>query len=130
MVKLKLITDVHSCFVALFCNKSRLHSFTGRRTHTGLQDSGGRTTGPGPDLNILILQGEIPSAAYCRHYQMTSIWNFLLLQGSTCASLQAQFSESGLSQLCGELRVDGVMDTNIDVTTGPRPLLILFISVL
>ena len=94
------------------------------------QDSGGRTTGPGPDLNILIFQGEIPSAAYCRHYQMTSIWNFLLLYGSSCASLQAQFSESSLSQLCGELRVDGVMDTNIDVSTGPRSLLILFISVL
>ena len=93
------------------------------------QDSGCRTTGPGPDLNILIFQGEIPSAAYCGHYQMTSIWNFLL-HGSTCASLQAQFSESSLSQLCGELRVDSVMDTNIDVSTGPRPLLILFISVL
>ena len=37
------------------------------------QYSGRRTTGPGPDLNILIFQGEIPSAAYCHHYQMTLI---------------------------------------------------------
>ena len=37
------------------------------------KDSGRRTTGPGPDPNVLIFQGEIPSAAYCRHYQMTSI---------------------------------------------------------
>ena len=35
------------------------------------QDSGHRTTGPGPDLNKLMFQGEIPSAAYCRHYQIT-----------------------------------------------------------
>ena len=34
------------------------------------QDSGRRTTGPGPDLNMLIFQGEIPSAAYCRYYQI------------------------------------------------------------
>ena len=37
------------------------------------QDSGRRTTGPGLDPNVLIFQGEIPSAAYCRLYQMTWI---------------------------------------------------------
>ena len=89
------------------------------------QDSGRRTTVPGPDLNILIFQGAIPSAAYCHHYQMTSIWNFLILHGSACSCLQVQFSE--FNSILRQLRVEAVMYTDIDVSTGPRPLLILFI---
>ena len=80
-------------------------------------NSGHRTTGPGPDLNILIFQREIPSAA-------------LMLQiTSMCSSLQVQFSKSNWSsiQLSGELRLEAVMDTDIDVGTGLRPLSILFI---
>ena len=84
----------------------RLHALFYRTQDPHRTQVAGLHAGPGPDLNILIFQGEIPSAAHCRHCQMTSIWNFLLLHGSMCASLQAQFSESSLSQLCGELRVD------------------------
>ena len=51
----------------------RLHSFTGRRTHTGLSSQVSGLQVQVLNLNILIFQGEIPSAAYCRHYQMTSI---------------------------------------------------------
>ena len=81
------------------------------------QDSGHRTTGPGPDLNILIFHGEIPSAALI--LQMTSM----------CSRLQVQFSESNRSsiQLSGELRLEAVMDTDVNVGTGLRPLSILFI---
>ena len=86
------------------------------------QDSGRRTTGPAPDFNMLIFEGELPSAAYCHHCQI-GIFSFF-----TGARAQVYKSNSLSSiQLCGELRVEAVMDTDIDVSTGPRPLLILFI---
>ena len=52
---------------------SRLHSFTGRRTHTGLSSQVAGLQVQVLNLNILTFQGEILSAAYCRHYRKTSI---------------------------------------------------------
>ena len=84
----KHLKQLPSSWKSQFQNRIWLHSFTGRRTHTGLGLRSQADHRPRSWSNILIFHREIPSAAYCCHYQMTSIWNFLLLHGSTCSSLQ------------------------------------------